>query len=233
MPDVDYVISSGADTTTHDEFTISTTPIDHDFCGVLSYTATYDSADVDTDDKPFAYDGTTRTYTIDTVDEDLKETTVDFVVTAELASWPADTTTSEAAIATGSVTYESGCKNPTITVTTAPTNPASDDYSSNAVSATIPAFTVVPDYCTVTYTCTTVNELDGQGSNLGCSDFGGITDGEIDGTVSLTATPADYTSGSKEPGQYEFTVKGTVDGSEDPTTATTTVTFTLTDPCGD
>ena len=68
--------------TAHTAFMVSTTPIVHQLCGNLVYSATYDSNPISTTDMPLAYDPFTRVFTADTDDIGLATMVKDYTVSA-------------------------------------------------------------------------------------------------------------------------------------------------------
>ena len=74
---------------THDVFVVSTTPISHDFCGLASYSSTFEDVAVDTTTSPVSYDVTTLTHKVYSEDvENRQGNTYSYTVTASLPSYP-------------------------------------------------------------------------------------------------------------------------------------------------
>ena len=95
-------------------------------------------------------------------------------------------------------------------------------------------FTVVPDTCSITYSCTNVRRIDKQiASLIQCSDlnFDGIFDDELtDGTSTFSADKDDYIVGKYVPGIYEVTITGFA-GSVNRVSESSTYIITLLDAC--
>ena len=235
MTDQSYIIADGSrDFAAHDSFTIVTVPITHTLCGDIAYKGQYRDSDVDGD--PLAYDASTRIFTADSEDRDLIGNTFDYSVVATLATYPpsvyADVTT---VTGTAEISFVDPCLSPFTFVSTAQTDPASDNYSGNAITFGLTEFTITPDYCTISYSCLSVVRQDSADSNIACSDL--IVAGELFGetgdvnTLSYSIDSATYQLGQIAPGTYVVTVVGGADNSASSQSRESTYTFTLVDPC--
>lgn len=89
--------------------------------------------------------------------------------------------------------------------------------------------------CTITYSCSSVEQIGEISSSISCSDFtkaGVYTDPSstsLSSSLTLNLDSGVYNTGVIKPYTYEVTISGGVSGGL--TAVTTTVRFTLTDPC--
>jgi len=97
-------------------FTVTTTPRTHSLCGGLSYTATFDGSPVDGD--PLAFSAATRTFTADSDDTSLVDTSKTYAVRAEFTNWPVGTYSgAPSAMKTGTIDFGDACDSASPTVT--------------------------------------------------------------------------------------------------------------------
>ena len=87
----DYIVFSTALLKTHPAFTVNFSPEVHALCGVLSYSATFDSGAVTTTSKPFAYFDDQLEIVLYSEDSDLIDTVKDYVLTVEFTLFPQST----------------------------------------------------------------------------------------------------------------------------------------------
>ena len=233
MPTLNYIVLDDTATVdTHADFTYTTTPSSHQLCGAFTYTATYSSAETPlplANNDPLAYNASTRTLTVLTDDTNLIGETRVYEITAEFTSYPSTVSSSSS----GSIIFSDPCDDPFTFAATAQNDVGPYAYSGDAVF-TLTDFTIDPPLCDVTYACTGVARADGQApADVACDSFtGGAAIGPA-GTLTLTATPGEYTAGDVRPGAYVVTITGTSEDVDGNAIETQTATFTLTirDPC--
>ena len=92
--------------------------------------------------------------------------------------------------------------------------------------------TIMPEQCTISYECTSIDEDGEASSSISCDDL--VTYIDTDTLFSLESLTTKYGSPYR-PGTYTVTITGTIDGVADvvpgTNSKTTTFDFTLTDPC--
>jgi hypothetical protein len=72
LPNLDYAIDQGSQTyDPHDLFAVSTVPIDHNFCGDLTVTPTYEGAPLE-GGEPLTYDPATKSFTFESDEQSLE-----------------------------------------------------------------------------------------------------------------------------------------------------------------
>ena len=154
------------------------------------------------------------------------------MITAEFAAYDKDVfATAPRAQETGDITYVDPCKADFTLTGEDQTNPASDEYSGTAVNVPITAYTVVPAFCDVTYSCAGVTGP--TGSTVDCNSFtGNLIPGDVT-PFNIVPDISGYKDGTLPPGDYTITIDGTVTNADDPTgtKASKTVVITITDPC--
>lgn len=95
---------------------------------------------------------------------------------------------------------------------------------------------IEPDYCELSYVCTSVVRDDGESTNFVCPDLSTIPstcteEDTTDCVISTTVDPDDYLNGDVEPGIYTVNINGCVILAEIETCTTTNVKIELVDPC--
>ena len=116
----------------HDPFDIVTLPFQHDLCGGLTYTATFNGSPIDTTTKAatgMAYDTATQTFDIYSEDFALLGTRT-ITVAASLTTYPVTVTATPDASTT--IEIINPCLDPFSLTATPQTNPADYEYSSAA-----------------------------------------------------------------------------------------------------
>ena len=73
---------------THESFTLSMTPIEHNLCGDIKVTATFDGLLIELNEMVLSYDALTNTFTVDTDDSDLIGEAKPYSLSAELVDYP-------------------------------------------------------------------------------------------------------------------------------------------------
>ena len=216
--------SVGGYTFTHLPFIFVTSPYEHDLCGGMTYTATFNSAAIDTTTKPpMAYDQSINTFEIYSEDFSLLGDR-NITVASFLTQYPV--TKSLTPDASTTIEILNPCDDPFSLTSTAQTNPPDYIYKSTQrakVELTLAQFIVDPDasVCPITYSCQVI------GPN---SDVCSKTDGDTVATFSTTTGDYSFISIDKvnyPPGEYEFTITGTVGLKS----VTATFVMTLVDPC--
>ena len=233
LPMLEYIVFAPAETfAPHPEFTVSTSPYPHTLCGGIVYKGQYMGADLAANG-PLTYDPATREFTADSEDSSLIGMVKTYGVVAELANYPTATTNGPSASSSNNIEFNDPCLDP-FDFSTNPQGSISDNYSGVEQRLEIVPFTIEPSLCKVRYTCTSVTRVDGNPSDIDCSDLN--IDGEFDtvgddGTIKFTASNSDYLNQAYAPGVYEITIQGLAIKAVDMDTLTETVTLTLTDPC--
>ena len=134
--------------------------------------------------------------------------------------------------AASTIQFNNPCVDDFTLTATAQTSPSSDKFTGNNMPVTITPFTIVPDFCPVTYSCAGVTLVGGGTPSISCAD---ITI-NADGTITFSADNDDYTSETILPGAYQVAIKGTPTEATSPTDSAVTAapyTYTLVDPCLD
>ena len=103
-------------------------------------------------------------------------------------------------------------------------------YNGSKLSYTIPAFTISPKRCTITYSCTSITWDGKTAVSITCSSNGFSFNAGTRG-ASITPSSTTYSNKTNPPGVYTVTFTGTVNTSVPTKTATHTATFTLKDMC--
>lgn len=210
-------------------FTYTTSPNTHTLCGPFEFEAFFKGVAVDDTTAPVKYFGSEFKFTVFSEDLAIANTTEPFSVTAKFADWPTVTKS-----ATENINFLHPCASLFDFQPTEQIDPTDDEYSGTARAFSLTRFTVSPLVCedTITYACTSVIGPDGEDYTAQlCAGFDGIFDGDVDeGTLSLTATTAQYLDGSLPPGTYTFTITGTPWGDQEQKTAD--FEWFLIDPCG-
>jgi hypothetical protein len=136
----------------HDPFTVTTSPTQHDLCGTISYEATFDGAAITSDSSPVAYSGQDLAFTIWSEDVSFIGTHA-ITVRAFLTEYP-----SVENEVTGAIEVVDRCA--TIDSVTAPaqTDPEEYIYTGEVLSYTIEPFVAEPSGCgSIVYTCEVVS----------------------------------------------------------------------------
>lgn len=213
---------------THSAFTIETVPIVHTLCGTVSYSSTFDGNDITDTSQPVGYHASNRTHDvyseslalIDTTDgQNLKP----YTVTAYLTSY----TTVTSSQASGIIEFLDPCPSPESVTAPAQTNPADYYYTASSPKMAFVAsgYTVEPSICTIVYSCVLTSSPIGTDTDL-CA----LTDGNTSGVFDPITGNYDFSSidmANYLPGDYTFTITGTVGDKS----VAKTFTVTFVDPC--
>ena len=231
LPPVTYIVDFGPFSWgPHLDFQIETSPVlNHDLCGEVTLVAKYDGSPTSLS-PAVDYDSATKEFTVNTSDRTLVDQEKPYSLHAELTSWPKNQhSTASTATATNKISYISPCRKPFAFTAVNQDNAQPDGYSGQPIDWQFKPFTVAPDWCPVTYTCTDVKRVDGAPLvKLACSD---IAFDSATGAIGFTATEDDYKNDRYRPGQYQITITGTVDGSDPASQDTTTFILELEDLC--
>ena len=222
LPEIEYQIYSGEQSTKTDPFTLVINPETHNLCGPLQYTAYYDNQPEPEDGiaDPFGYTpGSMPIVTVQTDDPSLADMEKPWKVVAEFRDWPTDGAPiddpAQSAEATSIVRYIDGCNNPTSFTASSQPPAAEFTFSGGATTNKINDFSVVPVNCEIEYACKQVVGPDGP---IACDDPSnpvnfcteedvGCTDGP---KVTIDCTKEQYLSGQCKPGTYCTKFTGTV-----------------------
>ena len=151
-------------------FSITTLPYSHSLCGTISEIKTFQGDEITAMSTPVFEADDTLFGKVETDDESYASLPQpqEYGYRAELLDYPVTTySTATSATATGDITFTNTCSTGTPSAETQ--NDATDAFSGNVPAWTFVAFTPTPDYCTVTYTCTSV--VDSDGNSYDCSNF--------------------------------------------------------------
>ena len=179
LPDLDYTINSGSVTyDPHALFVIETTPIDHDFCGLLTIVPTYEGAPLLDQSGPLTYDPASRSFTYESNEESLISEIHSYGLTAQLASYPS----TPVVTSTAQIEFNNPCLDPFSFSAEDQTDPSSDKYSGSPINFELTQFSIDPPRCKIDYECVRIERVDGAtmpADGLGCSDF--VFDGIFNG----------------------------------------------------
>ena len=233
LPELTYAILSGSKVFSHPAFTVATLPFDHNLCGDLEYTASYNGVTVGPSDTPFAHNhATINQITIDSDDRTLIDTSVPYSLECRLKDHPSAPPATDSDL----VKYISPCVTPTSFATSDQNDPQADDFSGEPISSNIVPFVVLPDICKVNYRCNSVVRSDGQSSNLDCDNFNlppqDKNCANEDCPITITIPPEEYGGAdSPKPGCFDLELCGSVELSVPLEEECTTMKVCLTDPC--
>ena len=173
----------------HDPFTVSTVPIDHDFCGLLTVVAKLDGVVVDLiNSDPLMYIEQSRMFIAYSNDDTLYGKILPYSLEAEFTEYPKiDNPTVSTGYTEADVSFNNPCWYPSTFSKTAQTDPDDHRYTNDDVVFTLNPFTIEPVRCQVIYECTSVVRVDGAASTIGCADF------VFDGTYNNQATDGKLT----------------------------------------
>lgn len=206
----------------HDQFTLQTVPIDHDFCGDFTYEATFMGDYVDAASLPMVYDADLRRFTIYSEDMDLIGKHP-YSIEAHLTDYPVTRTRAQAVKST--IEIVDPCIDPfSLTMPPAQTTPPDYYYTDDAPALEFKTspFTVFPPVCEIEYSCRIIS---GQRLDL-CQVSDGQTDGFFD-PVTGEYFFMSYDTANYKPGTYTMEVTGTSGLKSE----SFTVELVLVDPC--
>ena len=160
LPEIDYVILSGEQSTKTDAFTLEINPETHNLCGPLKYTAYYDNQPDPEDGiaDPFGFTpGSEPIVSVKTEDPNLAGLEKPWKIVAEFRDWPTDgdpiDDPAQSAEATSVVRYINGCNNPTSFAASSQPAAAEFTFTGGATTNKINDFSVVPVNCEIEYAC--------------------------------------------------------------------------------
>ena len=222
------------------DFTLTTTPIaDHDLCGDITVSYTFDGVPLPASLDPLSYvtDPVTgdEYFSIDSENTDLIGEIKPYSLKAVLANYSKATYpgVTESSV-TKTISFNDPCDDPFTFTAEDQTDPADYSYTGTLEFA-LNQFTITPSICEVEYTCDSISRSDGvTNTYLPCSalTFDGTIDESTDangvvtdGKLTFSATADDYTNDVYPPGEYVVTIKGTTTDSGDETTSTMTITI--------
>ena len=153
----DYIINAPAETfAAHDPFTVDTKPIDHNYCGDLTFVPKFNDAAL-VEEGPLAYDEENRQFTADSDDVTLITQILPYSVEAEFAEYPKiGNPTVSTATATADVEFDNPCLDPFVFSTQSQVNPTQTIYSETPIVFTLSKFTIDPPRCKIAYNCVSV-----------------------------------------------------------------------------
>ena len=191
IADQTYIVFAPAETFSHGEFTLSTTPVAHTLCGAITVTASYDGATIGAAGAVLSYAAASREFTVDSDDETLFGQTKPYGLEATLASYPPATFTGATSQSlTKNIQFDSPCDDPFTFEATTQTDPSPYAYT-GILTFQLTPFTITPSVCDVAYACQSVTRTDSVVPvALTCGDFS--FDGSYDGS---TGAGGDVTDG--------------------------------------
>ena len=153
----DYIINAPAEKfTAHEPFTVDTKPIDHNYCGDLTFVPKFNDAELVVGG-PLTYDEENRKFTAYSDDITLITQILPYSVEAEFAEYPkTDNPTVSTATATADVEFDNPCLDPFVFESTDQVNPSQTIYSDTQILFSLNRFTIDPPRCKIAYACTSV-----------------------------------------------------------------------------
>jgi hypothetical protein len=177
---LEYSVNSGAETYgSHAIFLVKTWPIPHTLCGNLVYEPRYNGEALS--GQVLSYVAATRKFTVETSDTNLIGQIVPYSVIATLVNYPVNQYSEAPSAENGAnILFNNPCATPISYAASTQTDAEkSDKYTGTPIVFQLNPFDIDPVGCRVTYTCTSVTDVDGIATPISCSDF--TFDGYFDG----------------------------------------------------